>query len=54
MQFEEDVFSQKSNTKILSLNDKQSNEFREFYSTQAERIIIAPPVLIRIGPIMNQ
>ena len=32
MQFEEDVFSQKSNTKILSLNDKQSSEFREFYS----------------------
>ena len=43
MQFEEDVFSQKSNTKILSLNDKQSNEFRDFYSTQAERIIITPP-----------
>lgn len=43
MQFEEDVFSQKSNTKILTLNDKQSNEFKDFYSTQTQRIIITPP-----------
>src|SRR6056300_540652 len=43
MQFEEDVFSQKSNTKILSLNEKQSKEFRDFYSTQPERITIIPP-----------
>ena len=43
MQFEEDVFSQKSDTKILSLNDNQSNEFRDFYATQSERITIIPP-----------
>ena len=53
MQFEEDVFSQKSNTKILALNDKQSNEFRDFTLLKL-REYVTPPVLIRIGPIMNQ
>ena len=50
MQFEEDVFSQKSTTKILSLNVKQANEFRDFYSTQPERITIIPPGIDKNWP----
>ena len=50
MQFEEDVFSQKSTTKILSLNVKQVNEFRDFYSTQPERITIIPPGIDKNWP----
>jgi UDP-glucose:(heptosyl)LPS alpha-1,3-glucosyltransferase len=43
MQFEKDVFSKESDTKILSLNESQANEFKDFYSTQHERITIVPP-----------
>ena len=43
MAFEEVVFSVNSKSKILLLNEKQSQDFQDFYSTQNERLTIIPP-----------
>ncbi len=43
MAFEEEVFSVNSKSKILLLNEKQSQDFQDFYSTQNERLTIIPP-----------
>ena len=43
MVFENDVFSKDSKSKILLLNDNQYQDFKEFYSTQDERLLIIPP-----------
>ena len=41
--FEEEVFSVSSKSRILLLNEKQSQDFKDFYSTQNERLTIIPP-----------
>ena len=43
MAFEEDVFSVSSKSRIFLLNEKQSQDFQDFYSTQHERLTIIPP-----------
>ena len=43
MAFEEEVFSVSSASRILLLNEKQSQDFQDFYSTQHERLTIIPP-----------
>jgi len=43
MRFEEEVFSISSKSRILLLNEKQSQDFQDFYSTQHDRLIIIPP-----------
>ena len=45
--FETDVFSHKSSTKILLLNNRQKNEFKDIYKTPEERMQIIPPGINR-------
>ena len=41
--FEKEVFSKDSQTKILLLNKNQSQDFKDVYDTQDERLTIIPP-----------
>lgn len=41
--YENQIFSDKSESKILLLNQNQSRDFKEVYSTQEERMTIIPP-----------
>ncbi len=43
MAFEKEVFSKDSQTKILLLNQNQSQDFKDVYDTQDERLTIIPP-----------
>ena len=47
LEFETDVFSHKSSTKILLLNNRQKNEFKDIYQTPEERLQIIPPGISR-------
>ena len=47
IEFEQAVFSKTSNTKSLMLNEGQYNDFKDFYSTQPERMTIIPPGIDR-------
>ena len=43
MEFEKEVFSRDSKSKILLLNEIQSQDFQDIYSTQLERLTLIPP-----------
>jgi UDP-glucose:(heptosyl)LPS alpha-1,3-glucosyltransferase len=43
MEFEKEVFSRESKSKILLLNEIQSQNFQDIYSTQLERLTLIPP-----------
>ena len=43
MEFEKEVFSRDSKSKILLLNEIQSQNFQDIYSTQLERLTLIPP-----------
>ena len=43
MDFEKEVFSIKSKSRILLLNKNQSQDFQDFYNTQLERLTLIPP-----------
>ena len=47
IQYEKDVFSKKSKTKILLLNSIQKTDFTDVYETPEDRIQIIPPGLDR-------
>ena len=47
MEFESEVFSRDSNTKILLLNEIQAQDFQNVYSTQQERLTLIPPGIER-------
>ena len=47
MEFESEVFSRDSNSKILLLNEIQAQDFQDVYSTQQERLTFIPPGIER-------
>ena len=47
IEFETEVFSNKSLTKILLLNNRQKDEFKDIYQTPEERMQVIPPGIKR-------